>query len=316
MPGNGRRYSYQIRGRRKSSRTSLKGRRRIMRSRPTARNQKRQILSNQNQIAALRRELTIMKHPVTYGGGFKNVSIKSGDTSPMIIPLSSGPKQGTLNTAEANDGSAVFSPTDCSWRVTMSNLGSTTQIRDGLKIWRQYVTMQLAPGNESAYINHQLFLVKLQADVATDVYAETNDMTTMVKHRDYYCQDIETAATAHAQFGVFLNTSRYKIIKKWNLHTVGGNDHISDVYRPSKPTVKFTCNYGGTMVRATGGGPSGESNGAAVEVAGDRTNLESITYDDIDPRHKYFLVAFNDNEPADFEYPTLSMSWLVKGTVS
>lgn len=257
-----------------------------------------------------------MKHPVTYGGGFKNVSIKSGDTSPMIIPLTSGPRQGTLNTALANDGSTLVNPTDCSWRVTMSNLGSTTQIRDGLKIWRQYVTMQLAPGSEAAYINHQLFLVKLQPDVATDIYRETNDMTTLVKHRDYYCQDIETLATAHAQFGVFLNTSRYKIVKRWNLHTVGGNDHISDVYRPSKPTVKFTCNYGGALMRASGGGPSGTTAGIATEVVGDRTNIESIEYDDIDPKHKYFLLAFNDNEPADLEYPTLSMSWLVKGTVS
>lgn len=257
-----------------------------------------------------------MKHPVTYGGGFKNISIKSGDTSPMIIPLSSGPKQGTLNTAQANDGSSLFSPTDCSWRVTMSNLSATTAIRDGLKIWRQYVTMQLAPGNETAYINHQLFLVKLQPDVANDVYAETGDMTTMVKHRDYYCQDIETAATAHAQFGVFLNTSRYKVVKRWNLHTCGPNDHLSAVYKPAKPTLKFTCNYGGALVRATGGGPSGELSGVAEPATGDRMNLESIDYDDIDPKHKYFLIAFNDNEPGDVQYPTLSMSWLVKGTVS
>ena len=315
MPRYGKRTYNKSSGRR-STRSSLKNRRRIVRRRPTARNQKRQILSNQNQIAALRRELTVMKHPITYGGGFKNVSLKSGDTSPMIIPLTNGPRQGSLNTAQANDGTSLFSPTDCGWRVTMSNLGSTTQIRDGLKLWRQYVTMQIAPGNESAYISHQLFLVKLQPDVATDVYAETGDMTTLVKHRDYYCQDIENAATAHAQFGVFLNTSRYKIIKKWHFSTVGGNDHIAGIYKPVKRTVKFSCNYGGSTVRVSGGGPSATSNGVAQMAAGDQVTLDSIEYDDIDPKHKYFLVAFNDNEPGDLQYPQLSMSWLVKGTVS
>lgn len=309
--------SYTIKGRgfRKSQRAGAKNRRRIMRKRPTARNQKRQILSNQAQITALKQTLKPMRHSITYGGGFPPIDMTAGPTSlysPLCVPLSSGPTQTPAIQAGANDDSSLMSATLCGWRQTMSDLGSTTQIRDKLRIYKQYCDMKITPGSENADVDHTIFLVKLQPDVATDVWNDTQSMTAFIKHKDFYCPNPPTFGTQHHQFGVYLNTSRYRILKRWELNTMrGSTDYLAP--KPIQHRINFSCNYGGTVIRSTGGGPTGFAGGVPSTGTGDDVGLSTIAYEDIKPEHKFFLLCFNNNEVADGQYPHLEMSWLVKG---
>lgn len=248
-----------------------------------------------------------MSNPVKFGGGFAPTSL-SGN-APLSIPLSSGPSQTPSKQATVNDDGTISSGTLCGWTYTMSNLDSTTQIRDTLKVYKQYVTMQISPANEQAYINHTLFLVKLQPSTASQVFEDTGGMRQFTKHKDYFCPDPVGVATNQQQFGVYMNSQRYKIIRKWNIHTEGLNE-VSDGYQmiPRKKTIKFTVNYGGTKVKATAGGPTQTG-------VGDDTSITSVSYDEMDPASKYWLVCFNDDESADLESPTIQMSFLVSGAV-
>jgi len=303
--------SYSIKGRGFKRSTSRRNLRRIRYGSTSARSQRKQIKSNQTQLIALKRAVKPMRHPITYGGGFSAINMSSGASSlysPLAVPLSSGPTQTPSIQAEANDDGPLLSATLCGWRQTLSDIGSTSQIRDTLRIYKQYVDMKISPGSEDADIDHTIFLVKLQKNVATDVYNDTQSMTAFTKHKDFFCPEPPTLGTQHHQFGVYLNTSRYKILKRWELNTAHTGAHTAVGWNPAprQRRINFTVNYGGTTIKSTGGGPTATG-------VGDDVGLSTIAYEDIKPENKVWLLCFNNNEVADSQYPHLEMSWIVKG---
>ena len=99
--------------------TATKNSRRIRKSRPTARNQKKQIASTQNQIVAIKQHLNLTKERMRWHCGFTDVSITS---YPLIIPLTSGPKN--LSPAQMNTVIATPVPWNATMTPTPQNLGT------------------------------------------------------------------------------------------------------------------------------------------------------------------------------------------------
>ena len=60
---------------------------------------------------------------------------------------------------------------------------------------------------------------------------------------------------------------------------------------------QFKINYGNTTLKSAGSG----------------AQLQTMPYDEIDPKHKRFLVLFSDNSQLDNEFPNVAVSSLITG---
>lgn len=280
-----------------------RNRRHIQRKRPTAKNQKKQILKNQNQIVAIQRQIKHRREPVKWRCGF---TFQTMDAYPFVIPLTSGPTSVLSQQALLNNTAAAT----CGWSYTMSNFPqSSGDNRSKCYVHKQYVDLAIHSGTESALLNYTAFLVQLKPEVATEVYSATGQMKTLVNDQDYCTAP---GVAPNTGYGAFMNSTRYKILGRVELETQSVVDNsISSVGRPTGNTGRgtrtnqihrqqFRLNYGNTLLKA----PAGQ---------GTNADLDDIKYDDISPAHKRFIVIFSNNSSIDGQYPKVSMSSLITG---
>jgi archaellin len=290
---------------RKARTTATKNKRRIRWSRPTARNNKRAIASTQNQIIALKRHMNLTKERMRWHCGFVE---KPMSAYPFIIPLTSGPS--TTTSAKLNDGSL----TPVAWNETMTarngSGGNTGNNRSSFVINKQYVDLTITSGNENALLNHTAFVIQLKDKTAQQTYSDTAGVTSLTRDADYCVPD--AAAGVDSGYGAYINTDKYKIIKRLEFETVGivpsahpENKALSasgDVGKGTRTLQvirrQFKINYGNTQLKSAGG---------PQEDGG------SLVYDEINPEQKRFIVIFSNNSLLDGQQPNVSMSSLVTG---
>lgn len=282
---------------------AARNRRHIKNKRPTANNQKKQILKNQNQIVAIKRQINVRREPVKWKCGFTNAVM---DAYPLVIPLTSGPTSLASRQALLNNTAA----TNVGWSYTMSNsVQNSGSNRSKCFVHKQYVDLAIKSGTESALLSFTAFLVQLKPEVATETYTETTQMTVLENDKDY-CSAPST--TADSGYGAYVNSTRYKILKRIELETQSiTDDSISSVGRTTGNVgqgsrmnqlhrAQLRVNYGNTLIKA----PAGQ---------GDNDDLDTVDYDDIKPESKRFIVIFSDNSFLDGQYPKVSMSSLITG---
>ena len=279
--------------------TGVKNKRRIRTRRPTARNQKRQIMSNQNQILAIKNHLNLSKERIRWRCG--NVGIPM-NAYPLIIPLTSGPNPNSpafCNTVAGTD--------DMAWTVTMTpGIQDQLTARNKIVVNKQYVDLSVSAYTEAGLLNHTAFLVSLAPDNATQVYTETSAMHSLTKDTDYAVP--VTVAGVDTGYGPYLNTDRFNIIKRLEFETAGvwpvtntgnstGNvgDGTNSFYIKR---CQFKINYGSTLMSASGDG---------VSTGG------SLPYAELKPHQKRFIILFSNNSLVDGEYPQINISLLVTG---
>lgn len=281
--------------RRKS--TATKNKRRIRKQRPTARNQKRQIASTQNQVIAIKQHLNLIKERMRWVCGFTDVSVTR---YPLIIPLTSGPK--LLSPATMNT-SPVTTPVP--WKITMTPTPQALgTFRNKIVVNKQYVDLTIATGNENSVVSFTAFLVQLQPKVAQQTYQETSQMSSLTRDADYCCPD--NSLGADSGYGCYVNNQRYKIIKRLEFETLGGASggaagSSGNVGQGTRTGILHRCqakiNYGSTIFKSSG----------------DTATSQTLTYNEILPEQKRFILLFSDNELVDLEFPTVSMSSLITG---
>ena len=286
---NGRRYT---RKRRSSATSNL---RRIKYRRPTARNQRRQIKSNQRQLMAVKRHLSLTKQRVRWQCGFTEIAVTA---YPMIIPLTSGPS--TASVASTNTGQPV------GWSTTMTDRPQdTTFLRNSCVVNTQWIDLAITGGNEPSPLYFTAFLVQLQDDTAQQVYTETNKMTALTKNADYCCPNT-VGTNLDSGYGAYLNSARFKILKRMEFSTLGPTigwpggppgGNVGSGLGAALRRHQFKVNYGNTTFKSTG----------------EAASLQNLPYDEIDPKHKRFLVLFSDNSTLDNEFPNVAMSSLITG---
>jgi len=285
---------------RKFKSTAQKNKRRIKNRRPTARNQKRQIASTQNQIVAIKKHINLTKERMRWHCGFTGVSITA---YPLIIPLTSGPS--ATNPAVVN----TVIGTNLPWNTTM------TPAPQGINTFRsktvankQYVDLTVTAGNETALLHLTAFVVQLQPKVAQQTYTATSSMSTLIRGTDYITP--LNSLGQDSGYGPYVNNQRFKIIKRLEFETAG---HAPTGYagQPGASTgntgrgtqgwyVKRTqmkLNYGSTLFKASG----------------DVATTQTLEYASINPEQKRFIIIFSDNSLTDLEFPTVSMSSLITG---
>ena len=279
--------------------TAAKNKRRIRTRRSNARNQKRQILSNQNQILAIRNHLNLSKERIRWHCG--NVEIPM-NAYPLIIPLTSGPNPTSpafCNTVAGTDSMA--------WSVTMTpGVQDALTSRNKIVVNKQYVDLSVLAHTEAGLLNHTAFLVSLAPDNATQVYTETSAMHSLTKDTDYAVP--VTAAGVDTGYGPYLNTDRFNIIKRLEFETAGvwpisnaGNTTGNVGEGTNSFYIKrcqFKINYGSTIMSASGDGA---------------TTGGSLPYAEIKPHQKRFIILFSNNSLVDGEYPQINISLLVTG---
>ena len=280
--------------------TAVKNRRRIRKSRPTARNQKKQIASNQNQIIAIKKHLNLSKERIRWHCGFHNSTINE---YPLIIPLTSGPS--TVNPAQMN----TTLGTDVPWNVVMTPVPQQgSNLRSKVIVNKQYVDLTITAGNEASLLQFTAFLVQLQPKTAQQTYEATNSMSSLTRNEDF----ITTAGTLGIDtgYGAYINNDKYKILKRIEFET-GGNAPSSNGPEDTQATgdtgrgtrswylrrAQMKINYGSTLFKS----------------AGNSDSSLTLEYKDINPEQKRFIIIFSDNGTGDLESPTVSMSSLITG---
>lgn len=278
--------------------TAQKNKRRINKARPTARNQKRQIASTQNQIVAIKKHINLTKERMRWHCGFTGVAMTA---YPLIIPLTSGPS--TANPAVVNTVIGTSVP----WTTTMTPApqGINT-FRSKTIVNKQYVDLTVTAGNESALLHLTAFVVQLQPKVAQQTYTDTGSMQSMIRGTDYITP--LDALGNDSGYGAYINNQKYKIIKRLEFDTAGYSPASNALGQATGNTgsgtnswyVKRTqmkLNYGSTLFKSSG----------------DVATSASLNYADINPEQKRFIVIFSDNSLVDIEFPSVSMSSLITG---
>ncbi|AXH78995.1 MAG: hypothetical protein [Circular genetic element sp.] len=281
-------------GKRRYQKSSIKNRRNVLHKKPSARNQKKQILSNQNQIVSIRQQLNLNKERIRWRCGFSEYAMTS---YPFIIPLTSGPS--TASPAVTSSGNAV------TWDVTMtSHPQDISSLRSKVVVNTQWIDLSVTGGNEASPLYITGFVVQLQEKTAREVYAETVQMSTLTRDRDF-ATPINSVG-ADSGYGAYLNNARFKIIKRLEFCTLGptigwpGGPPGGDVGSGLGAAVhrtQFKLNYGNTVLKATGDGATSND----------------LPYDKIASKHKRFIILFSDNSLLDNEYPNVAMSSLITG---
>lgn len=281
--------------------TASKNKKRIRMRKPTAKNQKRQIASTQNQIIAIKKHLNLSKERIRWHCGFVDKNI---NTYPLIIPLTSGPS--TVNPAAMNNLTGTTVP----WNVTMTPAPQNASVlRSKCVVNKQYIDLTIKSGTEQSPVSFTAFIVQMQSKVAQQTYQDTSGMQGLVLNDDYVVGT--TAAGLETGYGAYINSQKYKIIKRLEFETAGAiSAQFPDNLNPGASgnigrgtrilqlhRAQFKLNYGSTLFKSSG---SGET-------------LSTLQYADINPEQKRFIVIFSDNSLVDLEFPTVSMSSLITG---
>lgn len=208
---------------------------------------------------------------------------------PLIVPLTSGPKSGTTSTASTNND-----PVDTmNWIAWGSFPGGAVNTEKGkIALYSQYVDMILTPGGESDVLCHTFFVVQLRDDkkgMANQTYRRTSNMSAMELNLDY----CTTPGAGGAQ--AYLNPKLYRIHKRYEFVTAGDLSEpeaneaalLLNNRTAGRHRTQFKLSYGGRQLSSTG---------RSEEVQG-------ISYNDIPPEYKYFIIGFSDNSILDFENP-------------
>ena len=181
------------------------------------------------------------------------------------------------------------------------NLGT---FRSKVVVNKQYIDLTVATGNENAVISFTAFIVQLQPKVAQQTYQETSQMSALTRDADF-----ATPLNALGQdsgYGAYLNNQRFRIIKRLEFETTGGasGGAAGSTGNTGKGTrmgllhrAQAKLNYGSTIFKSSGNGATSQT----------------LTYSEINPEQKRFIVLFSDNSLVDLEFPTVSMSSLITG---
>lgn len=283
--------------RKKYNSAAKKNKNRIKNKRPTARNQRKQINSNQNQIIAIKKHLNLTKKRIRWHCGFTGTFMNQ---YPLIIPLTSGPS----STSPATMNSVP--PVSMQWRTTMTTAPEDSQIlRSKVVVNSQWIDLQVYGGTEPSLLSLTAFIVQLRESNAQQVYDETSAMTTLARNTDFVTP---LAGAIDSGYGAYLNTDRFKIIKRIEFNTIGPNigwpggpPGTGDVGQGTRNFAcrrqQFKLNYGSTVLKSTGSGATSST----------------LEYSQIDPKHKRFIIIFSDNSLVDNEYPSVVMSSLLTG---
>ena len=277
---------------------AAKNKRRIAKSRPSAHNQKKQIMSAQNQIIGIKKHLNLQKERIRWHCGVVAANMTS---YPLIIPLTSGPQP--TQPALINN----LAGTPLPWNVTMTpGIQNVLTSRNKVIVNKQYVDFTITAGNENQLLHYTAFLVQLNERNATQTYTDTSAMSTLVRNDDFVTPlnsvGVDTA------YGAYVNTDKFKIIKRLEFETAGvwpiANASTSTGNTGSGTNTwyvkrcQFKVNYGSTLMSAAG---DGVSTGAG------------LPYAEIKPEQKRFIVVFCNNSLVDLEYPTFNISSLITG---
>lgn len=281
---------------RKYKSTAAKNKRRIAKAAPTARNQKKQIASAQNQIVAIKNHLNLTKERMRWHCGFTGVSMTA---YPLIIPLTSGPS--ATNPAVMNTVIGTSVP----WTTTMTPAPQgVNTFRSKTVVNKQYVDLTVTSGNEVALLHLTAFVVQLQPKVASQTYGDTSSMSTLRRGQEFITP--LNALGQDSGYGAYLNNQKFKIIKRLEFSTfgdqlatnvgstgnVGRGPRMGLVHR-----AQMKLNYGSTLFKSSG----------------DVATTQTLEYADINPEQKRFIVIFSDNSLTDLEFPSVSMSSLITG---
>lgn len=215
------------------------------------------------------------------------------DSYPLVVPLTSGPAP---SGAETNNVPAD----DCSWTKVFNYAQPLSATKQNLKLYSQYVDVILEPGNEEDMLIHTIFLVKLRDDEdrARRTYEQTNNMSQLNDVNDFTTNKDRSGAQA------WLNPERYKIIKRWEMHTCG-----DEKVEPTPGASGIIQNMSGAINRF---GFKINYSGRHLKITGLNAQISDITYEEITPESKYFLIAFSDNSRVDLENPKISVSSIIK----
>lgn len=256
-----------------------------------AKAQSKQIGSLARQVDNLKIKTKELTLPVNYHCGYSSRT----NEYPLIIPLTSGPKSGSSGTATTNND-----PEDLmNWVKWGSYPGPAVSTDAGrLRLYSQYVDLQVEPGGEIDLLNHTIFVVQLRDEnegMARQTYRRTSNMSTLELDTDFVSNPDNNGAS------VWLNPQLFRIHKRYVCHTIGSTDLTDGPELVTGATIRnysgginrfsFKLTYGGRQLRATG----------------TSTELQSITYNDIPPEYKYFILAFSDNSTLDLENPLISV---------
>lgn len=285
--------------RKKYKSTASKNKKRIQYRRPTARNQKRQIASTQNQIIAIKKHLSLNKERMRWHCGFHQINITNNK---LIIPLTSGPS----SVAPALVNNILGTPVP--WEPTMTPVPqATSALRSKVVVNKQYVDLTITVGAEHDVLQYTAFVVQLQPKVAQQTYQDTGGMTNLAIENDFICpKDVLGNSTG---YGIYVNNQRYKIIKRLEFETGGyqpspgaaagttftGNNNGRGTKSWSLMRTQFKLNYGSTLMKSSG----------------DQDSSATLNYADINPEQKRFIFIFADN--ISDEFPQVSMSSLITG---
>lgn len=256
------------------------------------------------QIQRLARSVDIVKEktkelsiPTNYHTGYSSRT----DAYPLVVPLTGGPKSGAYAGGPITNNTPLD---DMNWVKWGSFPGAAVNTQKGrIRLYSQYVDMILEPGGETDLLIHTIFVVQLRDEnegMARQTYERTAKMTALEEDLDY-CTNPDRQGGQ-----VWLNPQLFRIHKRYEFHTGGDTNE----YLPSGQNMRnysaginrvcFKLNYGGRQLRAT-----------------ERSaEIQSITYNDIPPEYKYFIVAFSDNSVADLENPLLSVSSTIHTRIS
>jgi len=244
---------------------------------------------------SLRQHVRLNKERIRWRSGFIESQIT---TFPFIIPLTSGPS--IVNPAQTSAGTAV------PWTVTMTTEPQAINtLRSKVVINSQYLDLSITGGNEPSPLYLTAFIVHLMPKCALQTYYETSNMTTFNKDSDYCCPDSVVPGVASG-YGAYLNSSRYKIIKRMEFSTVadsigwpggppGGN--TGSGLGAALKRSQHKLSYGNTVLKSTGS----------------NADTNDLEYGEIDPKHKRFIVIFSDNSVLDGQYPNVALSCLTTG---
>jgi len=262
-----------------------------------AKAQSKQIQRLARQVDEVRDKTRELSVPVNYRCGYSSRSDPSiTQGPPLIIPLTSGPKSGTAGTAVTNN-----TPADLMNWVKWGTFpgGAVNNQLGNLKLYSQYIDLIVQPGAELDLLNHTIFLVQLRDDgagMARQTYERTSSMSAMTLDLDY------TDNPDNAGSQCWLNPLLYKIHKRIECFTCGKTEApgaaedaaLASVRNNSGGYNRFgmKISYGGRHLRATE---------RSVEI-------QSITYEDIPPEYKYFIISFSDNSTLDTDNPLISVS--------
>ncbi len=245
---------------------------------------------------SLRQHITLNKERIRWRTGFTERQIT---TFPFIIPLTSGPS--TTNPAQTSAGTAV------PWEVTMTTEPQAINtLRSKVVVNSQWLDLSVTGGNEASPLYMTAFIVQLQPKSALQTYYETSNMTVLAKDSDYCCPDTVVPGVASG-YGAYLNSSRFKIIKRMEFCTVGptigwpgGPPAVSQNTQGLGAALRRSqhkLSYGNTVLKSTG----------------KQADSQDLEYGEIEAKHKRFIIIFSDNSVVDNEYPNVALSSLITG---